>query len=96
MVANALLATSVIFLAVAFWLLQELQFLSPYRRLIFERYSEAVLVFAGALFLNIFAAIYLVCRHLFLKDTGRKLAHLDKQLRTGETISDELTRRLEE
>ena len=96
MVASALLATSVIFLALAFWLLQELQFLSPYRRLIFEKYGEAVLVFAGALFLNVFAAIYLVCRHLFLKDTGRKLAHLDKQLRTGETISEELTRRLEE
>jgi hypothetical protein len=31
-----------------------------------------------------------------LKDTGRKLAHLEKQLRTGESLSEELSRRLEE
>lgn len=96
MISNALLATTVIFVALAFWLLQQLAFLSPYRRLIFEKYGEPVLLFAGLLFLNLFAAVYLVCRKVFLKDTGRKLAHLDKQLRTGETISEELSRRLEE
>lgn len=96
MIANALLATSVIFLAIVFWLMQELEFLAPYRWLIFEKYGEPVVVFAGLLFLNLFAAIYLICRKVFLKDTGRKLAHLDKQLRTGETISEELSRRLEE
>jgi hypothetical protein len=31
-----------------------------------------------------------------LKDTGRKLAHLEKQLRSGAGISEELTRRLDE
>ncbi len=96
MVGNALLATTVIFIALAFWLLGEVPFLSPYRQLIFEKYAEPVLLFAGLLFLNLFAAVYLLCRKLFLKDTGRKLAHLDKQLRTSETISEELSRRLEE
>jgi len=33
---------------------------------------------------------------LFLKDTGEKLAHLEKQLRSGGTISEELSRRLKE
>ena len=35
-------------------------------------------------------------RKLLLKDTGRKLAHLEKQLRTGHSISTELTERLKE
>jgi len=46
--------------------------------------------------LNLFAAFYLICRKLFLKDTGEKLAHLEKQLRSGGTISEELSRRLKE
>jgi hypothetical protein len=45
---------------------------------------------------NLFAACYAMGRALFLKDTGEKLAHLEKQLRSGATISHELTRRLED
>lgn len=48
------------------------------------------------MFLNIFALIYVAVRKLLLKDTGRKLAHLEKQLRTGQSISEELTERLKE
>ncbi len=33
---------------------------------------------------------------LLLKDTGRSLAHMEKQLRTGNSISTELTKCLEE
>jgi len=96
MIGNALLATSVIFLALGFWLLQECQFLIPYRHLIFTKYGTVIGLFAAALFLNIFAAVYLICRKVFLKDTGRKLAHLEKQLRTGTSLSDELSRRLDD
>ena len=96
MFANALLATSVLMLALLLWLMQTLQFLSPYRTLIFEKYGAVVFGFAAALFWNIFALVYFLSRKLFLKDTGRKLAHLEKQLRTGETISEELSRRLAE
>jgi hypothetical protein len=35
-------------------------------------------------------------RKLLLKETGRKLAHVEKQLRTGQSISEELTDRLKE
>jgi len=35
-------------------------------------------------------------RKLLLKDTGRKLAHIEKQLRTGHSISTGLTERLKE
>ena len=96
MVANALFATAVICLALGLYLLQECQFLIPYRRLLFEKYATHISLFAAAFFLNLFALIYAVCRKVFLKDTGRKLAHLEKQLRTGPSISEELSERLKE
>ena len=96
MIANALLATTVIFLALGFFLLQECQFLIPYRRLLVMKYGAAIAIFAAVLFLNLFTAVYLLCRKVFLKDTGRKLSHLEKQVRSGATISEELSRRLKE
>jgi len=44
----------------------------------------------------VFAGVYVAARKLFLKDTVRKLAHIEKQLRTGGSISEELSRRLSE
>jgi hypothetical protein len=96
MIANALLATTVIFLALGFFLMQECQFLIPYRRLLWVKYGSVIALFAVTLFLNLFTALYVLCRKLFLKDTGRKLSHLEKQVRTGATISEELSRRLKE
>ena len=96
MIGNALLATSVIFLALGFWLLQECQFLIPYRRLLWVKYGGTVALFAGVLFVNLFTVIYTLCRKLFLKDTGQKLAHVEKQVRSGSSISEELSRRLKE
>ena len=46
------------------------------------------------LFLNLFAVFYLAARGLFLKETGRKLAHVEKQLHTGDTIVRDLSERL--
>lgn len=96
MIGNAVLATTVIFLALALYLMQECRFLIPYRHVLFVKYGATIAGFATALFVNLFAAVYLGCRKLFLKDTGRKLAHLEKQLRTGASISDDLTHRLNE
>src|SRR5215467_1660726 len=96
MIGNAVFATTVIFLALALYLLQECRFLIPYRHVIFMKYGGPLAAFAAALFINIFAAVYLIARKLFLKDTGRKLAHLEKQLRTGQSISEELSERLKE
>lgn len=96
MIGNAFLATSVILLALGLFLMQECHFLIPYRHLLFTKYGGFIVGFTAALFVNLFAAVYLGCRKLFLKDTGRKLAHLEKQLRTGDSISEELTRRLGE
>ena len=96
MIGNTFLATTVILLALAFFLMEECQFLIPYRHLIFGKYGRVLALFGAVLFVNVFGAVYVTCRKLFLKDTGRKLAHLEKQLRTGASISEELSRRLNE
>jgi hypothetical protein len=96
MLANSLFVTTILFLALLLFLLGECTFLIPYRMLLVNRYGATILVFLAALFLNVFAAIYLGARKLFLKDTGRKLAHVERQIRTGSSISEELTQRLKD
>ena len=96
MIPNIFFATTIIFIAIGFLLLQECSFLIPYRALLLEKYGRDIALFAGLLFFNLFALIYLIVRKLLLKETGRKLAHIEKQIRTGESISEELSRRLSE
>jgi hypothetical protein len=95
MIGNAFFFTTILLLALGLYLLGECRFLIPYRQLLLDHYGLAIALFAAALFVNFFAAVYLIGRKLFLKDTGRKLAHLEKQLRAGQ-LSDELSRRLDE
>lgn len=94
MIANAVFVSSILSLASAMWLLSELTFLAPYRDFILQRYGSQIVVFSAGFFLNVFAVTYLVNRKLFLKDTGRKLAHIEKQIRTGSSISDELSNQI--
>lgn len=96
MVTNVFFATTILFMAAGFFLLDQCQFLIPYRSLLLRRYVTPILVFAAVLFVNIYAALYFAVRKLLLKETGRKLAHVEKQLRTGQSISEELTDRLKE
>jgi hypothetical protein len=42
------------------------------------------------LFLNLTATYYSVARWLFLRDTGRKLLHIDRQLATDDAVLDDL------
>jgi len=83
MVANALIVTIALLLALGFWLLGELKFLVPYRHVLFERYGTLLLLSLTILFVNLFAAVYAIQRKFFLKDTGRKLSHLDTQVIVG-------------
>lgn len=76
MIANACLAAAVIEIALGLWLLGECRFLIPYRTVLLARYGLVLLAIAGTLFANLFGLIYLASRQVFLKDTGRKLAHL--------------------
>jgi hypothetical protein len=95
MIGNALLAASAILLALIFWLMEECTFLVPFRDVLYRRYGGTIGLCAIVLFANIFAACHAAARLLFLKDTGRKLAHLERQIRSGASISEELTERLE-
>jgi len=84
MIANALILTIAILLALGFWLMGELKFFIPYRAVLLHQYGTAILVFLAVLFINVFGIVFAVNRRFFLKDTGRKLSHLDKQLQVGQ------------
>ena len=94
MIANAAFLAAMVLLLVAFSLLGPLAFLAPYKRLILAEYLWVIVGALVVVFLNLFALFYLIARGLFLKDTGRKLAHVEKQLRTGDTIVRDLSERL--
>src|SRR3954447_19349694 len=96
MIANAVLASTVISLAVIFGLMQTCTFLIPYRQVLWDQYFWTLFGWAAVGFLNLFAACYAISRTLFLKHTGEKLAHLEKQVRTGDSVSAELAARLQE
>lgn len=85
MIANALFITVAILLALGFWLMGELKFFIPYKIVLWREYAAPVLTYVGILSVNVFAAIFVLIRKFFLKDTGRKLSHLDKQLHAGQT-----------
>jgi hypothetical protein len=84
MVANALFLTIAILLGYGFWLMDQLKFMAPYKSVIFRAYGPVLLTAAAVLFLNVFAAAIAINRKFFLKDTGRKLSHLDKQFNVGQ------------
>ncbi len=85
MVANALLITIAVMFAIGFALMGQLKFFIPFKLVIWRAYSTYILAFVGILFANIFATAFALNRKFFLKDTGRKLAHLDKQFNVGQS-----------
>ena len=85
MIANAIFGASGLTLALAFFLLNSLRFLIPFRFLLFHRYGPKALFFTALLFLNLTAVLFAIGRRFFLKDTGRKLAHFDRELNAGRT-----------
>ena len=94
MIGNSAFIAGMILLVATFATAEQVTFLAPYKRLLFERYWSWLLAFAGVLYLNLFAGCYLLSRRLFLKETGRKLAHLERQLQSGDSIVRDLSERL--
>ena len=95
MLANvAFLAALTTFLVVS-WLAGELAFLAPYRAGFLRHHGVtlglAVLVF----FLNLCAAFYGLARWLFLRDAGRKLTHMDRQLGSRDAVLSDLPTHLQ-
>ena len=83
MFANALMLTIAILLAIGFWLMNELRFLIPYKHILIQQYGGLLLAWLATAFANVFAGVYIVQRKFFLKDTGRKLSHIDQQIAAG-------------
>jgi hypothetical protein len=92
MLANAVFVATLIFLALGFWLMQELHFLAPWRSLIVHNYLGNIAVYSALLFSNILGLTIWVERKFFLRDTGRKLRHLDQEIHSGHSeLSEEIT-----
>ena len=85
MISNALLASTGITLALLFLLLGQLRFLIPYRSWLIHHHGITILLCVAVLFVNLTAALFTFGRRFFLKDTGRKLAHFDRELNAGRT-----------
>jgi hypothetical protein len=91
MIANAFFVATLIFLALGFWLMHDLQFLVPWRNLILHRYGSGITVYFLLLFVNILGCTVWIERKFFLRDTGRKLRHLDQEIHTGQSeLSEEI------
>jgi len=90
MIANtAFLAVLTVFLLVG-WLAGELRFLAPYRSALFDLYGTVIVGAVGVVFVNVSALYYALARWLFLRDTGRKLTHVDRQLIASEGVHEDL------
>jgi hypothetical protein len=84
-IANSLFAATGVTLALIFFLGNELRFLIPYRSLLLSQHETAILLSVTVLFVNLTGAFFTFARRFFLKDTGRKLAHFDRELNAGRT-----------
>jgi hypothetical protein len=85
---NALVATITVLTGFLLLALVQLDLLMPYKRYLLTRYGTSILVYLGLLAVNLFGVFFWITRKLLLKDTGRKLLHLEKQLRAGEVARD--------
>ena len=86
---TAFLAALTVFLLAA-WLAGELTILAPYKVALFRYYGTTIAVGALLVYTTLFAAYYGLARWLFLRDTGRKLRHMDRQLMVSEGVHQDL------
>jgi hypothetical protein len=92
--ANAIFVASVIFLALLFTLMGQLRFLVPWRALIWHEYRRGIVFYCCLLFSNILGFTIWLERKLWLRDTGRKLKHLDQEIHSGQNeLSAEILER---
>jgi ABC-type enterochelin transport system permease subunit len=97
MFANAVLVATLIFVALGVWLSGELRFLVPWRSLILHGYVRAIATYCSLLFANLLGLTIWIERKLFLRDTGRKLKHLDQEIHSGRhELSEEIAERFRE
>ena len=94
MIANSAFLAAMVVVLLTFWIMGELAFLAPYKHAILPRYLWVIVGSVVVVFLNLFGLFYTATRWLFLKETGRKLAHVERQLQTPDTVVRDLSERL--
>ncbi len=94
MIANVAFLAAVTLFLLAAWLAGELAFLAPHKGLLFRRHGLVIGASALLVFFHLCAVYYAVARWLFLRDTGRKLTHMDQQLIAAEGVHQELREHL--
>ena len=94
MMANAAFLAAVVLFLMVGWLAGELRFLAPHKGILFREHGALIVGTVLVVFLNLCAAFYAVGRLFFLRDTGRKLRHLDHQLSSPDAALDDLGRDL--
>ena len=90
MIANTAFLAALTFFLLAAWLAGELSFLAPYKAALFRLHGTFIVSAALIVFLNLCALFYALARWLFLRDTGRKLTHVDRQLIGSEGVHEDL------
>ena len=90
MTANAAFAAAILTFLIVAWTAGALAFLAPFKGLLFHRHGWVIVGAILLLFLNVCAICYGIARWVFLRDTGRKLRHVDEQLRTDDGLHEEL------
>jgi hypothetical protein len=92
LIANAVFVATLIFLALGFWLSNELRFLTPWRSFILHHQLQSIALYCALFFANILGLTIWIERKFFLRDTGRKLKHLDQEIHSGQSeLSEEIT-----
>ena len=86
---TAFLAALTVFLLAA-WLAGELSFLAPFKGALFRLHGTVIVGGVLLVFFNLCAIYYALARWMFLRDTGRKLTHVDRQLITSEGVHEDL------
>ena len=90
MTANAAFAAALTTFLLVAWMAGELAFLAPFKSVLFHRHGSVIVGAVLLVFLNLCAVYYGIARWLFLRDAGRKLRHVDEQVRTDDSLHEEL------
>ena len=90
MITNTAFAAALTTFLIGAWLAGELSYLAPYKVALFRYHGALIVCGVLLVFLNLCAIYYSLSRWLFLRDTGRKLHHLDQQLVTADTALEDV------
>ena len=90
MIANTAFGAALTVFLIAAWLAGELSFLAPFKVALFRFYGATLAAGTLLVFLHVFVAYYAVARHLFLRGTGRKLMHVDRELMASDGVSGDV------